>query len=134
MPPLSEIAMASPSKRISLNPTQGGLNPAFAALQLVGLPPGPESSASDPAPSSFKAGRVVLHREKAHRGGKTVLVVDGFGGQHSDAAIEALGKRLRTACGCGGTVRGRSLELQGDQPARVRAFLEAEGFQVAGEK
>jgi translation initiation factor 1 len=81
-----------------------------------------------------KPGRVVLRREKAHRGGKTVLVVDGFGEQHTEAAIESLGKRLRAACGCGGTFRERSLEVQGDQPARVRAFLEAEGFQVAGEK
>ena len=126
--------MASPGKRIPLNPSQGGLNSAFAALHMEGLPPGPEVSQEGGAGVPPKAGRVVLRREKAHRGGKTVLVVDGFGAQHSEAAIESLGKRLRSGCGCGGTVRGRILELQGDQPARVRAFLEAEGFQVAGEK
>jgi translation initiation factor 1 len=126
--------MAAPSKRISLNPTRDGLNPAFAALQLDGLPPGPEPQPVVAAQSKVKAGRVVLRREKAHRGGKTVLVVDGFGEQHSEEAIEALGKRLKSGCGCGGTVRGRTLELQGDQPSRVRAFLEAEGFHVAGEK
>ncbi len=63
-----------------------------------------------------------------------MLVVDGFGAQHTDAAIEALAKELRARCGCGGTVRGRVVELQGDQPARVRGFLEARGFQVAGVK
>jgi translation initiation factor 1 len=134
--------MAAPSKRIPLNPTQNGLNQAFASLQLSGLPSGPgEGGPASELPGvertqavSGKPGRVVLRREKAHRGGKTVLVVDGFGTQHSDPAIEALGKRLRSGCGCGGTVRGRAIELQGDQPGRIRAFLEGEGFQVAGEK
>jgi translation initiation factor 1 len=46
--------------------------------------------------------------------------------------IEKIAKKLRAACGCGGTVKGRTIEMQGDQPARVRAALEAEGFQVAG--
>ncbi len=132
--------MASPRKRISVSGPQGGLNAAFAGLQMDGLPQGPESGADDaeagpealgPVP---KPGRVVLRREKAHRGGKTVLVVDGFGEQHTEKAIEALGRKLRAACGCGGTVDGRSLEIQGDQAARVRTFLEAEGFQVAGER
>lgn len=132
--------MAAPSKRIPVNPTQSGLNQAFASLELSGLPPGPHGDTQSfhpPLPDQTlpgKPGRVVLRREKAHRGGKTVLVLDGFGSQHSEAAIEALGKRLRSGCGCGGTVRGRVVELQGDQPGRVRAFLEGEGFQVAGEK
>ena len=111
------------------------MNPAFASLQMDGLPAGPSSVQPELAPPiAVKLGRVVLRREKAHRGGKTVLLVDGFGDQHTEAAIEALGKRLRSGCGCGGTVRGRVVEVQGDQPSRVRAFLEAEGFQVAGEK
>jgi translation initiation factor 1 len=74
----------------------------------------------------------VLRRETAHRGGKTVLVVDGFGEQHASADIEALAKRLRAACGCGGTVRERAMELQGDFSGKVRQLLEAEGFSVAG--
>lgn len=144
--------MASPSKRIPVNGPQGGLNAAFAGLQIDGLPEGDALPQIDALPQCHgeseqpgrpdpnrslapsKPGRVVLRREKAHRGGKTVLVVDGFAVQHSQDAIESLGKRLRAACGCGGTVRGRTLEIQGDQPARVRSFLEQEGFQVAGEK
>jgi len=129
--------MASPMKRISTSGPQGGLNAAFAGLHLEGLPAGPECvppEASGQLPAAVKPGRVVLRREKAHRGGKTVLLVDGFGPQHTEAAIEKLGKRLRAGCGCGGTVRDRLVEVQGDQPTRVRAFLEAEGFQVAGEK
>lgn len=130
--------MASPSKRIPVNGSQAGMNAAFASLQIDGLPeapPEPEggSAAVAGAPPK-KPGRVVIRRERAQRGGKTVLVLDGFGDQHTAEDIERIGKRLKNACGCGGTVRGRALEVQGDQPARVRAFLEKEGFQVVGER
>jgi translation initiation factor 1 len=132
-----ETAMASPSKRISTSGPQGGLNPAFAGLQLDGLPAGPACVPPEPpgqTRAAAKPGRVVLRREKAQRGGKTVILVDGFGPQHTEAAIEMLAKRLRASCGCGGTVRSRVVEVQGDQASRVRSFLEDEGFQVAGEK
>jgi translation initiation factor 1 len=125
--------MSSPKKRIPTSGPQSGLNAAFAELKLEGLALGPEASEAT-APIVVKPGRVVLRRETAHRGGKTVLVVDGFGGQHSELAIEALARRLRAGCGCGGTVRGRVVELQGDFPAKVRDLLEAEGFVVAGER
>jgi len=29
-------------------------------------------------------------------------------------------------------VKARTIELQGDQPAKIRAVLESEGFQVRG--
>jgi translation initiation factor 1 (eIF-1/SUI1) len=35
-------------------------------------------------------------------------------------------------CGCGGTTRERAIEIQGDQPGRIRELLEQEGFRVAG--
>ena len=128
--------MSASKKRIPVSGTQVGLNAAFAELQIEGLPEG--SAGAVPSEVSVQAvsvkpGRVVLRRETAHRGGKTVLVVDGFGAQHSELAIEELAKRLRARCGCGGTVRGRGIELQGDFPSKVRKLLEQEGFTVAGE-
>lgn len=128
--------MAAPKQRIPLNVPQSGLNAAFAGLHLEGLPSGPPTGVEgNPLPpKAVRAGRVVLRREKAHRGGKVVVVVDGFEDQHSGEAIDALAKRLRAACGCGGTVRGRAVELQGEQAGRARSFLENEGFQVAGER
>jgi len=116
--------------KLSLPPL---LNNPFADLKTEGLPPGkavPESARS--AVSPRKRGRVILRRETAHRGGKTVIVVYDFSTNISYQEIEDLGRRLRNACGCGGTVHERLIELQGDQPARIRAFLEREGFQVAG--
>lgn len=130
--------MAAPKKRIPLNGPQPGLNEAFASLHLEGLPEGPRGvealEGREGGSAPVKPGRVVLRRLSAHRGGKTVLLVDSFGSQHDVAAIEALGRRLRAQLGCGGTVRDRSIEIQGDQPARLRALLEGEGFQVGGER
>jgi translation initiation factor 1 len=122
--------------RIELNPAQGGLNAAFAGLSLPGLPEGPGPAAEHPpagaAPS--KRGRVVLRRETAHRGGKAVLIVHDFASHITEEEIAALAKRLRAACGCGGTVHEREIELQGEPVAKVRALLESEGYQVAGVK
>ena len=109
----------------------------FANLNnLSDLPPGPAPKpAPDPsAPAQWKKGRVVLQRETAHRGGKTVVVVKDFATHLPDTFIEGVGKRLRNACGCGGTVKDRRVEIQGDQVAKIRSLLEAEGFQVAGVK
>jgi len=82
--------------------------------------------------SLWKPGRVLLRRETAHRGGKTVVVVYDFATHLPASMIERTAKKLRTACGAGGTVKDRAIEIQGDQVAKVRATLEAEGFVVGG--
>ena len=71
-------------------------------------------------------GIVRVSRATLGRGGKTVTLVRGVS---LDAdALAALGKRLRTACGAGGTQRDGVLEIQGDHCERVVALLAAEGF------
>jgi translation initiation factor 1 len=70
-------------------------------------------------------GRVRVSRETARRGGKAVTVVRGLA--LDDAALAALGKQLRTACGSGGTVRDSGVEIQGDHVERVLAWLLAQG-------
>ena len=73
-------------------------------------------------------GVVRVSRETKGRGGKTVTLVRGV---NLDAdALAALGKRLRAACGAGGTLREGVLEIQGDHRERVAALLAAEGFSV----
>jgi translation initiation factor 1 len=57
-------------------------------------------------------GVVRVSRESKGRGGKTVTLVRGLA--LDDAALAALGKRLRTACGTGGTVKAGVLEVQGN--------------------
>ena len=106
----------------------------FGALSAAGLPskptsaaPKPTSSAS-PAPAAAKnRGRVDIRRETGGRGGKTVTVVDGFVGIGLPEK-EQLAKRMRAACGCGGTVKEGAIEIQGDQRETVARILSEAGF------
>jgi translation initiation factor 1 len=131
------FAMSKESKERFLPGSAPLTNNPFANLTSDGLPAGPATPTPSPTSKANripKPGRVVLRRETAHRAGKVVIVVDAFAPHIGLAAIEELGRRLRQACGCGGAIRDRTIELQGDQVAKIRAFLEAEGFQVAGVK
>jgi len=126
-------------QKLDLTPTGSGLNNPFAGLEVGGLPvheietaPVQKTPASDLPGKPSKLGRVVLRREKAHRGGKTVIVIHEFAPHIGRSFIEALAGKLKAACGCGGTTRERAIEIQGDQPGRIRALLEEEGFRVAG--
>ena len=65
-------------------------------------------------------------RETKGRAGKAVTLVRGLA--LDDAALATLGKRLRSACGAGGTVKDGVLELQGDHVERVLAWLQQEGI------
>ncbi|HVU35478.1 MAG TPA: translation initiation factor [Opitutaceae bacterium] len=120
-------------------PTTGGENLAqnpFAALSSAGLPaaaptPTPAAQArpapAAPAPSSKNRGRVDVRRETGGRGGKTVTVVTGFVGIGLPEK-EQLAKKMRAACGCGGTVKEGNIEIQGDQRETVARILSEAGF------
>jgi translation initiation factor 1 len=73
-------------------------------------------------------GRVRVSRESKGRGGKVVTLVRGLPLQ--PAALEVLGKQLRSACGAGGTARDGVLEVQGDHVERVMALLQQQGWSV----
>jgi translation initiation factor 1 len=125
--------MAKSKKRIEINAKQKPLTDLREAeINLPNLPAGPEESPN--VSELWKLGRVVLRRERAHRGGKTVIVVDNFATHLPISVIEKTAKKIRLACGCGGTVKDRVIEIQGDQPGKIRAILETEGFLVAGVK
>lgn len=123
-------------------PTDGGgalgHNP-FGALSAAGLPvakvgqagdvtarsgPGPAAPPSTPAKNR---GRVDIRRETGNRGGKTVTVVDGFVGIGLPEK-ESLAKKMRAACGCGGTVKDGAIEIQGDQREKIAKILADAGF------
>jgi translation initiation factor 1 len=70
-------------------------------------------------------GVVRVSRETKGRGGKAVTVVRGVDGD--DAALTALAKQLKAACGSGGTVKDGAIEIQGDHGDRVIAHLKAQG-------
>jgi translation initiation factor 1 len=115
-----------------------GQNP-FAALSGVGLPSVPAPSVTSQAKASTAGapprststvknrGRVDIRRETGGRGGKTVTIVDGFVGIGLPEK-EQLAKKMRAACGCGGTVKDGAIEIQGDQREKIAAILSEAGF------
>ena len=115
-------------------PTDGGPglshNP-FAALSSEGLPPAPENSPADSAPTSKPSkknrGRVDILRVKAGRGGKTVTVVKNFVGIGLPEK-EQLARAMQRACGTGGTVKNGQIEIQGDKREEVARILTAANF------
>lgn len=80
------------------------------------------------APAPRGDGIVRVGREKQGRGGKTVTVVRGLDLEAD--ALAACAKRLRAACGSGGTAKDGVVEVQGDHVERVIALLQAEGRTV----
>jgi predicted translation initiation factor SUI1 len=72
-------------------------------------------------------GRVDIVRETGGRGGKTVTVVSGFTGIGLPEK-EELAKKMRAACGCGGTVKEGRIEIQGDQRETIARILAEAGF------
>jgi translation initiation factor 1 len=116
--------------------TSNLLNSAFSGLNINGLPEGPaiplpENRTSEPAQPA-KRGRVVLRRETAQRGGKVVVVISEFEPQIPTHEIEELGRALKKHCGSGGCVKGREVEIQGEQADRIREYLTKQGFRVVG--
>ena len=73
-------------------------------------------------------GVVRVARETKGRNGKGVTVVSGLA--LDDTALLRLGKQLKAACGCGGTVKNGVIEVQGDQRERVAEALEKRGWRV----
>jgi translation initiation factor 1 len=78
-------------------------------------------------PPRASRGRVDILRETGNRGGKTVTVVTGFTGIGLPEK-EQLAKKMRAACGCGGTVKEGRIEIQGDQRETVAKILSGAGF------
>jgi translation initiation factor 1 len=87
---------------------------------------GRKREGGDPAAQAAKDGRVRVTREKKGRGGKTVTVLYGL--SRSEEEMEALAKELKKRCGTGGTVKGSTVEVQGDNVETVLAVLEKRGI------
>jgi translation initiation factor 1 len=104
----------------------------FADLHLQGRASeaGNTGSPPVPAPSTPTKERLLLRRETAHRGGKTVLVLEGFSASWDQGRLAALLHDLKSALGCGGKLSDRKLEIQGEQAERLKPLLGARGFEV----
>jgi translation initiation factor 1 len=109
-------------------------NNPFASLQGLRdhLPPGaaPVSASSvagaarGPGKPAAPARAVVRYERKGH-GGKEVTRVEQLGLRAVE--LEKWLKEAKQSLGCGGTLDGEALVLQGDQRERVRGWLEKRG-------
>ena len=85
---------------------------------------------------SLKSARftAVLRIEEQGRGGKTVTVIDGL--PKVNVSLKDPTKRLKNACGSGGTfsLEGREgrIEIQGDKREQIRSLLSKEGIKSKG--
>jgi translation initiation factor 1 len=73
-------------------------------------------------------GIVRISRETKGRGGKTATVIKGI--ELDVTALTALAKKLKAACGTGGTVKEGIVEIQGDHVEKIMALLLSNGFKV----
>lgn len=89
-----------------------------AAAQLDAAP------ATEALPPNKQDLRVTL--DKRLKGGKQATIIYQFVGP--DEALEELGKRLKTVCGVGGSVKNGEIILQGNCLDKVQQELKRQGY------
>ncbi|MFQ6370168.1 stress response translation initiation inhibitor YciH [Shewanella sp. YIC-542] len=73
-------------------------------------------------------GIVRIHRDSKGRKGKGVAVISGLALETD--ALKALAQKLKKQCGCGGTVKAFTIEIQTDNREQLKALLEKMGYKV----
>jgi translation initiation factor 1 len=98
----------------------------FGGLERLkaSLPEGPKAPVKE-AKAPKAPGRAVVRMERAGRGGKEVTVIEQL--ELSLVQREHWLKELKGSLGCGGTLEGDDLVLQGDHRERAARWLEARG-------
>lgn len=69
-----------------------------------------------------------LHRESKGRGGKAVTLVKNL--TLTEVDMKSLAKKLKAACGSGGTVKDGVIEIQGEHREKIVEALGKMGYKV----
>jgi len=67
-----------------------------------------------------------IKTDAKQRAGKVVTLIQGFEGSVSD--LEELGKKIKSFCGTGGTVKENVIIIQGDNRDKAFSYLQKQGF------
>lgn len=78
------------------------------------------------APSEQK---LKIRLDTKHRAGKAVTLVEGFIGTTAD--MDELGKKLKSFCGTGGSVKDGEIIVQGDNREKILQWLLKNGYKNA---
>lgn len=72
--------------------------------------------------------KVTIQEKRNPKTGKPITVVSGI--THNPQVIEKLEKKLKSSCGAGGHVEGKTIIIQGAHTERIKTILEKEGYQL----
>lgn len=73
-----------------------------------------------------KQQKLRIRLDTKQRAGKAVTLVEHFVGKEND--LEDVGKKLKTFCGTGGSVKDGEIIIQGDQRDKVLKWLIKNGY------
>jgi translation initiation factor 1 len=86
----------------------------------------PEENTDDIDTLSPAQQNLRLRLDAKQRAGKVVTLVQGFEGKEVD--IEDLGRKLKSFCGTGGSVKNNEIIIQGDNRDKILGWLIKQGF------
>lgn len=89
-------------------------------------PLGPSAGSRRGSPTGGRSPQGIRLRLERRASDRVVTSISGLPG--SAVELTALVRALKSACGAGGTVKDRVVELQGDHRDAVEAFLAARGL------
>jgi translation initiation factor 1 len=77
-------------------------------------------------PSEDSSKPAVVRLERKGRGGKTVTIIENL--RPKGCSVEDILRRLKARLGCGGTMEGSQIIIQGDHRKAIAEWLQSEGY------